>query len=259
MTAMPMITIRDTAAGPNSGGRPAYLAEPVAVSDRGGPWPGVVVVHDAFGLGDDIREQADWLAASGYLTLAPDLFNGRSMVRCIKGVMAQLNAQQGEVYQQIEAARSHLVALPACTGTVGVIGYCMGGAFALLLAARPGYAAASVNYGPLPQNLDEILAGSCPMVASYGGKDFSLKGAAEKIRLGLQAAGVPGDVKEYPKAGHGFINRTAALSPLNVVMRVAGLGHEHESAADAKRRILGFFDQYLRAPVPAAEVAGSVT
>jgi carboxymethylenebutenolidase len=142
---------------------------------------------------------------------------------------------------------------------VGVVGYCLGGAFTLLLAARPGYSAAAVNYGQLPRNLDEVLAGSCPMVASYGAKDTSLKGAAEKVRLSLRAAGVPSDVKEYPNARHGFINRTAALSPLTVIMRVAGVGHDHESAADAKKRILEFFDVHLRASesVPAGNAAST--
>jgi len=255
--AMPMITIRDTAAGSDDGLRPAYLAEPVPVTDRTGPWPGVVVMHDAFGLGDDIREQADWLAASGYVALVPDLYNGRSMVRCIKSIGAQLMAQHGDVFRQIEVARSHVAGLPTCTGTVGVIGYCLGGAFALLLAARPGYSAAAVNYGPLPKNLDEVLAGSCPMVASYGARDLSLKGAAKKVQLSLQAHGVPADVQEYPNARHAFINRNAALSPLTVIMRVAGIGHDHESAADAKRRILEFFDAQLRATESITATKGS--
>jgi carboxymethylenebutenolidase len=169
------------------------------------------------------------------------------MVRCIKSIGTQLLAQQGDVFRQIEVARLHVAGLPTCTGTVGVIGYCLGGAFTLLLAARPGYSAAAVNYGQLPKNLDEVLKGSCPMVASYGARDTTLKGAGEKVRLALQNAGVPADVKEYPNARHGFINRTAALSPLNLLFRVGGIGYDHESAADAKRRILEFFDVHLRA------------
>ena len=123
----------------------------------------------------------------------------------------------------------------------------MGGAFALLLAARPGYAVAGVNYGPLPVNLDEVLAGSCPMVASYGAKDTALKGAARKVELGLAAARVPADVKEYPNARHGFINRLTVASPLSVLLKGAGGGYDHDSAADAKERILAFFDTHLRA------------
>ena len=94
--------------------RPAYFVEPVAVSDRPGPWPGVVLMHDAFGLGNDMKEQADWLAGAGYLAVAPDLYNGKSMVRCVKIVSTQLLAQQGPVFNQIEAARTYLAQLPTC-------------------------------------------------------------------------------------------------------------------------------------------------
>lgn len=260
---MPMITITDTAADPETSPegatRPAYLAEPVPVSDRPGPWPGVIVVHDALGMTDDMQEQADWLAGAGYLTLMPDLYNGRSMVRCIKSTFAQLTAQQGPVFEQIEVARKHLAALPECTGTVGVIGYCMGGAFALLLAGRPGYAAASVNYGPLPRNLDEVLAGACPIVASYGGRDTGLKGATERLRPALQKASVAHDLVEYPNGRHAFINRITVASPLTVLMKVAGVGYDHDSAADAKRRILGFFDAHLRAARPVIASGNPVT
>ena len=116
---------------------PAYLATPVPTADRPGPWPGVVVVHDAFGLGDDMREQADWLAAAGYVAAIPDLYGGRGAIRCIKGAIAQLSAQRGPMFDQLDAARQWLAAQPDCTGRVGVIGYCMGGGFALLLAGRP--------------------------------------------------------------------------------------------------------------------------
>jgi carboxymethylenebutenolidase len=225
----------------------AYLATPVVTSDRPGPWPGVVLVHDAFGAGDDMREQADWLAAAGYVVAMPDLYHGKPAITCLKGTFAQLTAQRGPLFDQIEATRERLAARPECTGTVGVIGYCMGGAFALLLAGRPGWAASSVNYGPVPDNVDEVLAGACPVVASFGGKDKGLKGAADKVRAAAAKSGVTADVNEYPQARHGFLNRITVASPLTTLLKVAGVGYDHEAAADAKRRILAFFDTHLRA------------
>lgn len=222
-----------------------YVARPVPTAHRPGPWPGVVVVHDLFGLHDDMREQADWLAAAGYLAVVPDLYEGRAAVRCVKGAFAQLSAQRGPMFDRIDATRSTLADSADCTGTVGVIGYCMGGGFALLLAGRPGWSAASVNYGMIPDNLSEVLAGACPVVASFGGKDKGLAGAADALRGAAEEAGVPADVKEYPHARHGFINRLAVASPLTPVFTVMGVGYDHDAAADAKRRILGFFDTYL--------------
>ncbi len=223
-----------------------YLAVPVRTADRPGPWPGVVLVHDAFGLGDDMREQADWLAAAGYVVSVPNLFGGRRAIGCIRSVFAQLSAQEGPVFDEIDRARDALAASSACTGTVGVIGYCMGGGFALLLAGRPGWSGASVNYGMVPDNVADVLRGACPVLANYGGLDRSLAGAADTLSAAADAVGADVDVHEYPQARHGFINRLVAASPLTPLLKVAGVGYDHEAAADAKRRILAFFDQHLR-------------
>ena len=235
-----------TSTGSALASRCAYLAVPVLTRNDAGPWPGVVLIHDAFGVGDDMREQADWLAAAGYVTAVPDLYNGRSAIRCIKGAFSQLQAQRGPAFDQIEGVRSALAEDPRCTGAVGVIGYCMGGGFALVLAGTPGYRAASVNYGQVPDNVEELLAGACPVVASFGGLDRSLQGAAEKVQSAAEKAGISADVHEYPDARHGFINRLVATSPLTPMLKVAGVGYDHAAAADAKRRILTFFDDHLR-------------
>jgi len=70
------------------GSAPGYLAVP----DGSGPWPGVVVIHESWGLNADIRAHADRLAVGGYLALAPDLYGGKSWLRCIRGVFRQLRA-----------------------------------------------------------------------------------------------------------------------------------------------------------------------
>src|SRR3954447_16345592 len=125
---------------------PAFEAQPPASE---APWPGVVVIHEAFGLNDDIREHALRLAAAGYLAIAPDLFRGRGIGRCLLGTSRALGAGRGRQFDAIGAARRELAARPDCTGRVGVIGFCMGGGFALMTAAR-GFDASAPNHPRLP-------------------------------------------------------------------------------------------------------------
>src|SRR5262249_10244574 len=122
---------------------PSYLATPAG----DGPWPGVVVIHDVMGMTPDLHRQADWLASRGYLAVAPDLFAWDTRGRCLRAVVRSLLTRKGPAFDVIEAVRQWLKAAPGCSGSIGVIGYCMGGSFALLLAPRRQYDAAALNYG----------------------------------------------------------------------------------------------------------------
>ena len=84
----------------------------------------------------------------------------------------------------------------------------MGGGFALLCAPRGEYSAAAVNYGMVPADADAeaALAGSCPVVGSYGGRDTMGISHPERLEAALTALGVPHDVKVYPEAGHSFMS-----------------------------------------------------
>lgn len=219
-----------------------HLAVPADTT--GGPVPGVVVLHEAFGLTPDVVAAADRLAGRGYLALAPDLFSWGATARCLVTAFAGVLTGRGRTVEDVDAARRHLLARPDCTGRVGVIGFCLGGGFALLAAAR-GYDAAAPNYGQLPRDPAEVLRGACPIVASYGGRDVALRGAAGRLSATLTGLGVPHDVKEYPDAGHSFMNHhTGWLAQLE---RVPGVGYRGDDAADAWRRIDAFFDEHLRA------------
>jgi carboxymethylenebutenolidase len=219
----------------------AYLAMP-----RGeGPWPGVVVVMDALGLSDDIKDQADRLAAAGYLAFAPDLYSGRGP-KCVIATLQASRSGSGQAYEDLEAARKWLAERADCTGQVGIIGFCMGGGFALLAAPQFDFAAASVNYGEVPADAAERLAGSCPIVGSYGARDLTLRGRPERLQMALDELGITHDVKEYPDAGHSFMNRINAGPLLGMGVRFTRFNYHHPSAEDAWRRILTFFDEHLR-------------
>jgi carboxymethylenebutenolidase len=214
-------------------------------------WPGVVVIHELFGLTEGVRQQADRLASEGYLAFAPDLYSGKPWLRCVRGTFQQLRAGSGPAFTAIEAARAWLASRPDCSGTTGVIGFCMGGGLALLMAPGGKFDASSVNYGSTGKWFysPEVLRGACPVVGSFGAKDKGLKGAAAKLDKALTEADVPHDVKEYPEATHGFLNDHSVDAKLPRVFAVAGkfgaMGYHDESARDARERIAGFFAEHL--------------
>lgn len=217
-----------------------FLATPAG----DGPWPGVVVLHEAFGLDDVMRRQTERMARAGYLSLAVDLFSAGGSRRCLVSTMRAVLTGRGRAFADIEAARGWLVDSPDCTGKVGVIGFCLGGGFALLTAGA-GFDAAAANYGKLPADVDKAVADACPVVASYGGRDV-LRGSARKLAAALTRAGVPHDVKEYPAVGHSFLNDTeAGPALLRPLLRVAGIGPNPVAAADAWTRIDAFFGEHL--------------
>ena len=121
----------------------------------------------------------------------------------------------------------------------------MGGGFALLSAPQFGFQVSAVNYGDVPDDAAQRLAGACPIVASYGKRDPTLKGRAQKLQAALESLNIAHDVKEYPDAGHSFMNRIST-GPLGPLVRYVGMNYEHGAAEDAWVRIGDFFEQYLR-------------
>jgi carboxymethylenebutenolidase len=107
--------------------------------------PGVVVIHEAFGLTDDIRDYCRRFAGQGFLALAPDLYSRGRRWRCMLATFRALSRREGQAFRDIEAARNYLVEHERCNGKVGVIGFCMGGGFALLMAPSGSFDASSVN------------------------------------------------------------------------------------------------------------------
>jgi carboxymethylenebutenolidase len=218
-----------------------YLAVPAG----SGPFPGVVVLHEIWGMHREMKRHADRLAAHGYLALIPDLYTDGGMARCLVATMRALRSGEGKALSDIETARQWILAQPNCTGRVGAIGFCLGGGFAILVAGR-GFDVVAPNYGPVPRDIDRALERACPVVASYGRRDKYFRNSAATLQSALARRAIPNDVMEYSDAGHAFLNEEHAgpffLRPYSWLV---GSGPHAASATDAWRRIDGFFARYL--------------
>jgi carboxymethylenebutenolidase len=224
----------DTAAGPVE----ALVLTPTSGV---GPWPGVVVVHDVYGFTQDVRNISRRVADAGYVVITPNLYSRGRAVLCVTRVLRDLFTQRGQALEDIRAAKSFLQAREDCADSIGIVGFCMGGQFALVMAPQ-GFGASAPFYGvPLPRNLDSTLRGACPVVASFGARDPLGIGAPGKAREALENNGVVNDVKVYPGAGHAFANRLPAQS----LLRIVGFGYDEAATEDAWRRVFAFFAEHL--------------
>ncbi|WP_226864422.1 dienelactone hydrolase family protein [Mycolicibacterium baixiangningiae] len=213
----------------------------LGVPDGEGPWPGVVVVHDAIGYGPDNEATSARIAGAGYLNVTPNLFSRGGRARCITRVFRETVRRSGRAFDDVLAARDHLRARPDCSGAVAVAGFCMGGHYALLLG--PGnFEVSAPFYGtPLPESVAAAVDASCPVVASFGRRDPMGVGAPARLRKATEAKGVPADIKVYPDAGHSFANQL----PLQPFLRLAHFGYHADATEDAWRRVFTFFADHL--------------
>jgi carboxymethylenebutenolidase len=213
------------------------------------PHPGVVVLHESFGLNDDIRRLAVRFAEAGYAALAPSLYSHGTRLVCLSRVM--IDMVRGAISREIDdvhAAREALAAKDEVDEQrIAVAGFCQGGGFALIAAARPGFSAAAVNYGVVPSDRSWI-DGVCPVVGSYGARDrFVGRGMAERLESHLTSLGVPHDVKTYEQAGHSFFSKVDGWQGLLARIPTGmAVGYQEEAAEDGWARILLFFDEHVR-------------
>jgi carboxymethylenebutenolidase len=219
------------------------------------PHPGVLVLHESFGLNDDIRRIAARFAQEGYAALAPNLFSHGSRIVCLTRVMSDV--VRGSIDREIAhvlAAREALAARAELDAErIAVAGFCLGGGFALIAATKPGFRAAAVNYGDVPKQrakLDRV----CPVIGSFGSRDRMFGGnMAERLDAHLTALGVPHDVHTYDGVGHSFFSQHEGwqgwLAGFPTPMRV---GPDEAAAADGWRRMLAFFDEHVRRGSPAS-------
>lgn len=228
------------------------LASELFLPTGPGPHPGVLVLHESFGLNDDIRRIAGRFARAGYAALAPNLFSHGSRIVCLSRMMADIarGSIDREIADVLAARRALAERAEVDAERIAVAGFCLGGGFALIAATKPGFKAAAVNYGDVPKRREK-LDGACPVVASFGSRD-RMFGAnmAERLERHLGELGVPRDIRTYEGVGHSFFSQhegwQAWLAGFPTPMRVA---HDEQAATDGWRRMLAFFDEHvLQAP-----------
>ncbi|MDA8383689.1 MAG: dienelactone hydrolase family protein [Betaproteobacteria bacterium] len=189
-----------------------YVAQP----EGAGPFPGLVVIQHAFGVDAFVRAMADQLAEAGYVAAAPDLYHRQTEMRAPLERMAQL--KDAEVITDINATIEALRADRRVQHEhIGVIGFCMGGRVAYLMAAaNPHVKAAVVYYGgntmrPWGEGIlspfERTADIGCPVLFHCGGDDTNPSPAdCARLEAELARLGKAHEFFAYPRAGHAFMN-----------------------------------------------------
>ncbi len=209
----------------------AYLALPPGE----GKFPGVVVIHEAFGLNDNIKDITRRFAEAGYAALAVDLFAGRNKMICMFRFftnMMLLDSLNHAGIRDLKVSLDWLENHSKVDSTkIGAIGFCMGGSFAISWAcsdSRLNVIAPFYSMNPRPL---EAVSRSCPVVASFPENDFT-KNAGIKLEAELTKNSIPHDIKIYPDTKHSFFN-----SPRDV--------KEQAAADDSWSRIMTYFREHI--------------
>ena len=216
---------------------PAYLSRP----QRKASAPGVLVIHEVFGLNDHIKNVADRIAAQGYVALAPQFFaraaepppQDATDMQAIRRAASSIKTE--DAIKDMQAALDHLKTIKDVRPRFASVGFCMGGGYSYQLATHTkDLAGAVIFYGRTPVEL--VPQVSCPLLGNFGELDQGIP--PEKVRefeAALKKAGKTADIKIYPGAKHGFFNDTRPEA------------YNAAAAADAWQRTLKFFRERLSA------------
>jgi len=207
----------------------------------------VIVVQEAFGLNDHIRDVTRRFAAAGYHAVAPAFFHraggGTADYGDFAAVMPLFEGVSDDgVLTDFDTALEHLHEQDFNDRQVGIVGFCWGGRATFLVCARRAIGAGVGFYGGgiasksglgFDALMDEAAALKAPWLGLFGDDDASIPVEdVEKLREALRAAPVATDVVRYAGAGHGFhCDVRPDFNP--------------EAAADASARTLSWFDTHL--------------
>jgi carboxymethylenebutenolidase len=219
---------RDVARSELKGG--GYLSTP----DGAGPHPGVVVIHEAYGLNDNIKDITRRFAEAGYVALAVDLFSDRNRAVCMARYMGGMLLGSVNRYgiDDLKAALTYLEqGRNVDAKRLGAIGFCMGGGFAIAWACTDSrLKAIAPFYAANPRPID-VVSRLCPVVGSYPEKDFTAK-AGRALDRALEQKHIAHEIKIYPDARHSFFNEKSS-------------SYNQAAAEDSWSRVMKFFGEQI--------------
>ena len=211
----------------------------LAIPDGEGPFPALVIIHEWNGLQDRVRQLADDFADEGYVTLAADLFRGRTGSNRNEN-MALVREAQGDqpaMIANLNAAVAYLKSRSDVTGRVGAMGWCFGGGVALSFGLDgDNHEATAIFYGRLVDDPEALAAMDHEVYGTFAALDNGPSPqSVAAFEAALRAAGVEHDLHIYDDVNHGFWLRVDG----DPEVRTA-------PAADAWRRLKAYLERTLR-------------
>jgi carboxymethylenebutenolidase len=219
----------------NGGSAQGYLATPAS-----GGGPGVVVIQEWWGLVPHITNVCERFAAEGFVALAPDLYHGAATTEPDEAGKRMMALNIERAARDMHGAATHLAHLSQVTSqSVGIVGFCMGGAPALYAASvSPEIGPVVDFYGIHPNAIPDLTKVRGPVMGNFAGLDDSVPAERiSKLERDLNGLGVQTDFKTYLDVDHAFFNddRPGPAGPYNA-----------DAAEDAWARTLGFLRAHLR-------------
>ncbi len=211
------------------------------------PLPAVIVIHDILGFSEDTRRICRRLASGplALLVAAPNLYQGLGPKPiCVARTISSLKKQSGVTFERLAAVHDFVAMRPDVDPErIAVVGFCIGGGFALLYAARAKVAVVAPFYGDVPNDPDAIR-NLCPLVGGYGERDSIFAPQGRRLARQLERQNTEHDLVFYPDAGHSYMNQLQGIAKL---ARYSPLRAEYREAdaEDSWRRVFEFFAKHL--------------
>lgn len=182
----------------------AYLAKPAGE----GPFPAVIMIHEFWGLREEMLGKAEALAAEGYVVIAPNVFRNGTTSWLPSAIYKVITADTVQIDSDVDAVYQWLTTQPEVQADrIAIMGFCFGGGTALRYGVQNNQlAGTAIFYGQVITDPQTLQALSGPVLGIFGGADQSIPvSEVEALRQGLEAAGVPHEVTIYEGQPHAFV------------------------------------------------------